>query len=160
MAHDDAQPDPPDFPSELPDGTTVADLPDEEIEHRARFVAALFGSMTSKLRDFVARGCPADEQELLLRLLTNGLELSVTTFRGAAGWRESHEEAVEQALVEWRAATARGSENVPSLLTAALLCDVAFGAEEEFWDVVRHCIPSLRDLEARVGAGPDRSRLH
>ena len=32
--------------------------PDEEIGFRARFVAAVYDSMISTLRDFVARGCP------------------------------------------------------------------------------------------------------
>ncbi len=159
MAHDDHRPDGPDVPSELPDGVTVGDLPDEEIESRARFVAALFDGMTSMLRDFVARGCPADEHELLLRMLTNGLQLYVSTFRGAVEWRGRCEETMVQRVVEWRASVAGGSQIVPPLLGAALLCDVAFGAQDEFWDVVRE-IPLLRDLEARVGAGPDSSRLN
>jgi hypothetical protein len=160
MAHDDARADRPDFPSELPDGTTVADLPPAEIELRARFIAALFAHLTSTLRGFVAGGCPAEEHQQLMRQLTNGLELYVTTFRGAAEWRESHEEAVEQAVVEWRAAAAPALEDVPPLLGAALLCDVALGAEDEFWEVVRETTPALRDLEARLGVGPGRSRLH
>ncbi len=95
-----------------------------------------------------------------MRMLTNGLQLYLSTFRGAAEWRESYEETMKQRVVEWRASVAGGSQDVPPLLGAALLCDVAFDAEDEFWDVVRDSIPMLRDLEARVGAGADRSRLH
>lgn len=47
----------------------------------------MFDHLTSTLRGFVAGGCPAEEHEHLMRQLTTGLELHVTTFRGAAEWR-------------------------------------------------------------------------
>jgi len=151
----------PDFPSELPDGATVADLPVEQIKLRAQFVAEMFDHLMTKLRDFVAAGCPLEERELILLQVTNGLELSETTFRGAAEWRESREEAVKQGLAELKVSVANGSKDVPALLTAALLCEVALGAKEEFLDLVRQSAPALRALEARAAARPvDRSRLH
>ena len=155
----------PDFPSELPEGVTIADLPDEDIRLRARFVAQMFDHLTPILRDFVAAGCPLEERELVMRQVTNGIELSETTFRGAAEWRESREEAVKQGFVEFRASMAKGLEEVPAVLTAALLCDAALGAKEEFLELVRESAPALRELEARAAAQEaaepaDRSRLH
>ncbi len=138
---------PPGFPQDLPEGTTIADLPDHEIHERALVIARLFDLLNSDLQEYVAAGCPADQEHELLWRISGGLAYYVSVFRGASEWRESCEPAVRAALAN--VSLSGKLEDVSDLVMAALCCDAAFKAEEAFWETIRKHEKMLRQVEAR-----------
>jgi hypothetical protein len=137
-------PPPPGFPDDLPDGTTLLDVPDREVLERAQVFAQLFEHITRQLEEFVAAGCPDDDEELM-KGVTMVLCYNLDAFRGAEEWRAQREDAVRAAIKQ---GAFRGNpEDVPESLLAAFWCDVALQAEETFWAKVREHAEELGESE-------------
>jgi len=134
---------PPGFPDDLPEGKTLADLPDDEVQERAEVLAGMFDWLRGNVEKFVAAGCPAEDEEEFRQRITACLDYYVAAFRGVHEWREAREEAI-RAAVEQHAQ--RGApDDAPAVLNAAVWCEVALEAEESFWAAIRDHEGELRE---------------
>jgi hypothetical protein len=137
-------PPPPGFPDDLPEGTTLLDVPDREVLERAQVFAQLFEYITKQLEEFVAAGCP-DDNEKLMKGVSMVLFYNLDAFRGAEEWRAQHEGAVRTAIEQ---GVLQGNpEDAPEYLLAAIWCDLALEAEERFWAKVREHTDELQESE-------------
>jgi hypothetical protein len=135
---------PPGFPDDLPEGTTLVDVSDREVLERAQVFAQLFERMTEQLEEFVAAGCP-DDDDMFIKNVTMVLYYNLDAFRGAEEWRAQREGAVRAAIKQ---GALRGNpEDVPESLLAAFWCDLALQAEEAFWAKVREHAEELGESE-------------
>jgi hypothetical protein len=149
-------PPPPGFPDDLPEGTTLLDMPDHEVLERAQVFAQLFEGITEQLEDYIAAGCP-DDDDSLMRSVTMVLYYNLDAFRGAEEWRAQHEAAARTALEQ---GALRGNpDDIPESLLAAFWCDVALRAEETFWATVREHAEELGEPEL-LDENLRRSRAH
>jgi hypothetical protein len=78
-------------PADLPEGTSLLDLPDVEVAERAEFSLAIFDMLRKELESFVAAGCPLKRDEKVRTTMTNVISMSIATFRGANEWRAARE---------------------------------------------------------------------
>jgi hypothetical protein len=144
-------------PPDLPEGTTIVDLPDDDVRERAEFSAALFEFASDKVKEFVAAGCPLEDDEDVRSNMTFALQMSLSTFRGAKEWRKAHGPAVSAAVQD--GALGGRPEDAPAVLKAAIWVDEALKAEEEFRALLQAHAPRLAAAE-RKRLKANRSRVH
>jgi hypothetical protein len=135
-------------PRPLPAGTTLADIPDREVWDRAAYVADLFQDARDLVKQFIAEGYPAEESYELCVAALATLEFAASRLPGAREWHEKNEPGVGVAV---KAGGLDGRvEDVPPIIPAVFWCEVALGAEEEFWAVVRAHEAKLKTLPGWV----------
>jgi hypothetical protein len=137
-------------PAPLPPGTSLAGIPEREVQERAQFVSELFQYLCRKVNDFVASGCRVEDDEELRLDMSVALQLQASILPDARAWRENREPAVCAAIKN--GALDGRPEDVPDVILATIWCDVAFESEKAFWEALRLHTEKLKDVEQRRSA--------
>jgi hypothetical protein len=87
-------PPPPGFPDDLPEGTTLLDVPDHEVLERPEVFAQMFDWLRGQVENHVAAGCPAEKDEDFCRTIMGCIDYYVSAFPGARDWRQARDDAV------------------------------------------------------------------
>jgi hypothetical protein len=143
-------------PADLPEGTSLLDLPDVEVAERASFNRAIFDALRSEIESFVAAGCPVKRDKKLRTTMANLLATSFATYRGAEEWRAAREDDLQRAIEDF--GPERPVEEMPTLIRAALFVAAAKDAENLFRATILKHMAALKAAEEKKAKKAPRAR--
>jgi hypothetical protein len=148
-------------PTDLPQGTTLLDLTDDDVGERAGFVMSLFDYVREELEEFIAAGCPAKRDVEMRSSMEWALGMASSKFRGAPEWRDARESDVLKAIEQGGYDVE--PKDAPALLLTAAVVDLAIEAEKRFFEVISAHSNELVAAERRAkrkGQKKARPRAH